>query len=181
MKWQAFITVMREPLYSGIVLGAAFLLMLFAVRLPQWSLIYTVVTSEAFTFVSGLVFLWTLLGSLFSNFTTFSLVTTFTIAILTGVLVALSVYSYRQKKREAMIKRAMAGSIGVGSGALGLGCAACGSLAFSSLASSLGLAGVATLLPFGGKELTLLGIIILGFAINQQLRTLVQPKTCLSV
>lgn len=181
MKLQAFITVMREPLYSGIGLGAATLLMLLAVWLPQWSLIYTVVTSEAFTFVSGSVFLGTLLGSLYSNFTIFSLMTTLSIALLTGILVALSIYSYRQKKREAAAKRAIAGSIGVGSGALGLGCAACGSLAFSSLASSLGLAGVATLLPFGGKELTLLGIIILGFAINQQLRTLVQSKTCLSV
>jgi len=178
MKWQAFIIVMRNPLYSGFAIGVAFSLTLIAVWLPQWSLIYTVMTSEAFSVVSGALFLWTLLGSLFSNFTVFSLVTTLTIAGFTGILIALSVYSFRQKKREAIAKRAIAGSLGVGSGVLGLGCAACGTLAFSGLASSLGLAGVATLLPLGGKELTLFGIALLVFAINQQLRTLIQTKTC---
>lgn len=178
MKWRAFTSVMRNPLYSGIAISVAFSLTLIAIWLPQWSLIYTVITSEAFSVISGTVFLWTLLGSLFSNFTVFSLVTTLVIAVLTGILIALSACSFRQKKREAIAKRAIAGSLGVGSGVLGLGCAACGTLAFSSLASSLGLAGVATLLPLGGKELTLFGIALLVFAINQQLRTLIQTKTC---
>lgn len=178
MKWQILTSVMKKPLYSGLTIGVMLFIILLSVWIPQWVLLRTVFTSEAFGFVDGLIFLFTLLGSAFTNFTVFSLLTTLGIGVLTGVLISLTLYSYRERKRESLTTRAITGGIGVGSGALGLGCAACGSIALSGIASSLGLTSIALLLPFGGKELTILSIGILMFAIYQQLKLLTRSTVC---
>lgn len=178
MKRQMLVRILQEPLYTSIVLGIATFLMVLLIWVQQWSLIRTVINGGAFGLVDSLVFLLTLLTSVFTNFIVFSLVTTLAIAVLVGILTALMAYSYRRNKRQSLAKQAAVGGLGISSGAIGLGCAACGSLILSGLGSSIGLASIALFLPFGGKELTLLSISILMFAINQQLRALTQSNVC---
>ena len=120
MKRQMLVRILQEPLYASIVLGIATFLMVLSIWVPQWSLIRTVINGGAFGLVDSLVFLLTLLNSVFTNFTVFSLVTTLAIAVLVGILTALMAYSYRRNKRQSLAKQAAVGGLGISSGAIGL-------------------------------------------------------------
>ena len=119
------------------------------------------------TFYSNLGFFGTL-KLFFSFFFSFrstivlhSFISLILISILFGVLISL--IFYKSKLNISKDKRTgLFGGIGVFIGAFVPGCAACG----VGLASFLGLgAGFLSFLPYDGLELSILSIVILGFAI----------------
>lgn len=97
-------------------------------------------------------------------------------ATLIGIVVALSSF-YARMHRAAPSLAGGVGLIGAISAFLGFGCAACGSVFLASVfAGSLG--GLAAILPFGGKEISFLGIALLAFAAYTLVRSINRPKVC---
>lgn len=97
-------------------------------------------------------------------------------ALLIGVTVSLSSF-YARMHRAAPSLAGSVGILGTISAFLGFGCAACGSVFIASaFAGSLG--GLAALLPFGGKEISFLGIALLTFAAYSLARSINRPKVC---
>lgn len=91
---------------------------------------------------------------------------------LVGANVALA--AYRVRTLSLVAREGWFGAGGVLFGALGAGCAACGSAAVAALLSTVGVTVSLTALPLDGIEFLLLGIV--GLSIS--LYTLTQPVAC---
>jgi hypothetical protein len=85
------------------------------------------------------------------------------IAALAGVDVAMVVYHFRE--HGVAVKEGSGSTVGLVLGALGAGCAACGSAVLAGLLSLFGVAGAATLLPFDGLEFSVLALVALVLSI----------------
>ena len=94
----------------------------------------------------------------------------FAITLLFGSYLALATYKTTQLSRE---KFSLFGSIGLFFGFLAPGCAACG----IGLASILGIGGAIVSLPFGGKEISFVAFILLGYA-NLRVARKINKNTC---
>jgi uncharacterized membrane protein len=85
------------------------------------------------------------------------------LAALIGVDVAMVTYHLRE---HGLARSEGAGSaVGVVLGTLGAGCAACGTAVLAGLLSLVGAAGVVTLLPLEGLELSLLAAVVVVLSI----------------
>jgi len=78
-------------------------------------------------------------------------------------------------KESAGIKTS---TVGLVLGVLGIGCASCGSLVLASLFSLLGLGGVFAMLPFGGVEFAVIGLIMLVISTYYLLKKIHDPMVC---
>ena len=97
-------------------------------------------------------------------------------AVLIGITAALGLF-YARMYRAAPSVASGVGLIGAVSAFLGFGCAACGSVFLASVfAGSLG--SLAALLPFGGKEVSFLGIALLAFAAFALAHSISKPRVC---
>lgn len=94
----------------------------------------------------------------------------FAIALLFGSYLALATYKTGQVKTE---KITFFGSIGLFFGLFAPSCAACG----IGLASILGIGGAIVTLPFEGKEISLLAILLLSYA-NFRIAGKINQNTC---
>lgn len=102
-----------------------------------------------------------------------------TVAALSGIDVAMVVYHFREHgigareergESEAQASNASGGAaggstVGLVLGALGAGCAACGSAVLAGLLSLFGVTGAATLLPLDGIEFSILAVVALVLSI----------------
>lgn len=79
------------------------------------------------------------------------------VAGLSGVDAALLGYHFRE--HGLGVRESGGGTVGLVLGALGAGCAACGSAVLAGLLSLFGVAGAATLLPFDGAEFSVLALV----------------------
>jgi hypothetical protein len=70
------------------------------------------------------------------------------------------------------------GFLGLMSGVIGMGCAACGSLLLTSFLSLAGASAVLTFLPFRGGEFGIVGVILLGFSIFTVSKQIQNPGVC---
>ncbi len=116
------------------------------------------------------------LSDLFLGFTTFSQVSTVSISILFGLnLVAFK--ELRSRDVETNRKTKAATTDGVLLGILGAGCGACGILAASFL-SFFGIGSIVAVLPLGGVEFEIAGIILLVVSLILILSQLIDKNNC---
>lgn len=146
-----------------------------AVWLPNLQLLVIVWQDSATTVWDKIALPLTLLSSITTNFTPLSGTYTVVIAILAGINMALIVALIRA--RQMVARGAAAGGIGIFAGALGVGCAACGSLLLTALAGTTIGTGALALLPLGGSEFGVLGVGLLGYATYLLVRQL-NKTTC---
>ncbi len=127
MLFQALQKVFRKPLYSLLALITSAAVFAFAVWLPNLSLIVKIMGHPGITFSQKLSLPASLLGSIITNFTPLSASYTIAIAILFGMNVAMIVYFLRRRIDDVKQAGMGTGFLGITSGVLGMGCAACGS------------------------------------------------------
>ncbi len=172
-------TVFRQFRYLQIAVLVAALALSTAILLPNISIIQQVFSSTAISSASKIDFLWSLFGSLVTNFTPFSALYTVTVSLLLGVNIALlTFYIRRRQVGSKNYAGNTAGFFGVIVGAFGVGCAACGSLILSALLTSLGAGGLLLLLPFHGAEFGVLGVLLLGYSVYQLSKRIHDPLVC---
>lgn len=173
---ETFVKIFRQPLYILITIVVFVVVTFLAITAPNFSLISQI--SESFGFVAAIKTAFSLIGSIQTNFTVFSAVNTLLIALFFGINVSLFVYYYKKFKQLKEFGGAKTSVIGLLVGALGIGCASCGSLVLIGLLSAFGLSGLFDLLPFGGEEFSILGLILLIFSTYYLLKKIHQPITC---
>jgi hypothetical protein len=152
----------------------------FAVWLPNFRLIYTVLTSDTIVFIEKLKLFLTLFGSIQTNFTVVSASYTIAIAVLFGINVALLVY-YIRTVRGGLRGVRQTGAAGIGgliSGVLGIGCAACGTFILTSVLALFGATGAITLLPLGGEEFGIIGVALLLWSLYVIAKQIEKPLVC---
>lgn len=172
-------TVFRELRYTlaaTLVAGSVFVS---AVLLPNFSLLVSVFSTHSGTFIQKIAFMFSLLGSITTNFTIVSAVSTILIAVLFGVNVVLLAY-YLKKVRvsNGISTLGGVGLVGLMSGFLGIGCAACGTFILSSVLVLVGAGGLLAYLPFGGEEFGFIGIGLLLYSLYATSKKITEPNVC---
>lgn len=178
MLFQALQKVFRKPSYALLALVMGVVVFAFATWLPNIRLIATVISSPDVSFSQKLGIPWSLLGSIATNFTLLSALYTIAIAILFGVNLAMTIYFLKRKISEVKQTGITTGFLGIASGVLGIGCAACGSFLLTSGLSLVGAYGVLTFLPLAGVEFGIIGVILLSISIYLTAKQIQNPAVC---
>ena len=172
--------VFKKPEYivlATLISGVVFTL---AVWLPNFKLVGIILSSGTASVYEKLSFLFSLYGSIGTNFTAVSATYTIVIAILFGINIALLTYYIRKvQSGVGNIKSTGATSIGglVG-GMFGIGCATCGTFILTSVLALFGASGVIAFLPFGGEEFGFLGVGLLLYSIYVLTKKMEEPLKC---
>lgn len=180
MLFKQLLTVFKKLRYSLLALVIALVVFTGAVWLPNISLIGTVLTTASASFMDKLSFLLSLYWAIGSNFTLLSASYTIAIAILFGINLTLLVY-YIRRVSGGIRGIKVTGAAGIGgliSGIFGIGCAACGTFILTSVLALFGATGFLALLPLGGEEFGILGVILLMYSIYLMLKKIGDPLVC---
>lgn len=178
MVFQALQKVFRKPQYIILALTASATVFVFAVWFPNLPLIVEIMGHPGIPFSQKFDLPISLLGSIATNFTLLSASYTVAIAILFGVNLAMTIYFLRRKVSEVRQSGVATGFIGLTSGVLGMGCAACGSLLLTSGLSLIGASGILAFLPLAGGEFGILGVILLLVSIHLIAKQIQNPAVC---
>lgn len=180
-----FAAVARLVFASGryVLLATVSALFVFvlATWLPNLRLVWQIASSTTIPLAARIEALIELIGSIATNFTIFSALSTIAVSVLFGANVALVVYYFRSRRpalRQGGYTRAAASMGGLVSGLFGVSCATCGAFVLSPILSFIGATGFVTLLPFGGEEFSLLGIGMLVLSIALTARKIREPAVC---
>ncbi len=148
--------------------------------LSNLGLLQTVFVSESISFGEKLVFLFSLYGSLVTNFTLLNAFSIILVIVLFSIdLTLLVFYIRRTQKAGRGFKRSRAKSlVGALSGVLGIGCAACGSVILTGVATALGATGLLLALPLHGGEFAFVGIVLLLWSIAYLVKKISDPLVC---
>lgn len=159
----AFQAVFQSKRNIILALTLALAVFLFSIWLPNLGLIWRTIISSKLDFGEKLLFLFSSLAMLKSNFSLFSAGLTILISILFGINVVLVVSYF--KKQIANQKILGTSFLGIFSGFLGIGCAACGSVILSSIFGTAATFGFIAKLPFRGQEFGIIAVALILFSI----------------
>jgi len=174
----AFGQVFAYPSYIALAGVLAIVAFLLAVWFPNLGLIGEVFSGSSAPLAAKLNVALSLLGGIGTNFSLLSAGYTISIAVLFGMNAAMIVYLLRQRRAAAAGQTIAIGSGGVASGAIGVGCAACGSLILGAALPSLGAAGALAVLPLNGGEFGILGVALLFLSLLLVSRRISAPLVC---
>lgn len=178
MVFRVLQKVFRKPAYALLAFVTSLMMFTFAVWLPNIRLIISIFSSSDISFLEKFNLPISLLGSIATNFTLLSASYTITIAILFGVNLAMVIYYLRRKIDVIKQGGITMGFLGITSGILGVGCAACGSFLLASTLSLLGASSVLAFLPLTGGEFGVLGVILLIISLYATAKQIQNPAVC---
>lgn len=158
---RALFSTLKTMRSTLIALSVSVCVFVLAVWLPNLQLL-SILWSGSLPLADKITLPVRLLASSTTNVTTLSALYTVIISVLSGINVALIVELVR--KRRMVTGGAVAGGAGVFAGALGVGCAACGSLILTALIGTTVGTGALALLPLGGAEFGIIGVGLLVYA-----------------
>lgn len=171
--------VFRHGRYVLVAIGVALTAFSVALLLPQWDTLGHVWGSRTADLKTKLSFFLSLYGTIESNFSIFSRSVLLVTVTLLGINMALLIFYIRRRQETTGGKTAQLASIGgVVSAALGIGCAACGSVILTTILGLSGAGGLLLLLPLHGAEFGLLGILLLLFSSGYLIRRINDPLVC---
>lgn len=157
--------------YITLSVIVAILFYTFNVFISNYKIVFFSMTS--YSFLDNFRFYFNLIMGYGNTMILSSFVTLIIISVLFGVLVSLITFKIRMIKSFENHKLGVFASVGILLGILAPGCAACG----LGLLPLLGLSATSLyFLPFKGLEISIIAILILGFAIFQISRNITECK-----
>lgn len=178
MVLQALKKVFRNPAYTLLALFISVTVFVFATWLPNIRLIVRIMNHPGISFSDKVALPVNLIGSIATNFTLLSAIYTIIIAILFGMNVAMVAYFLKRRIVEVQQAGIGTGFLGITSGVLGMGCAACGSFLLTSILSLFGASWLLSYLPLAGGEFGILGVILLAISLYLTARKIQNPAVC---
>jgi hypothetical protein len=178
---QALKRVFTEGRYVLLALATGLIALVLATWLPNLGLVWQIATSESVPFPDKVKILVALIGSIATNFTVLSALSTIAIAVLFGMNVAtIAYYVQSQRRLVTRVGQGMTATSlgGLAIGLFGVGCAACGTLVLGPALTFIGASTLITMLPFGGEEFGVLGIAMLGLSLVLSARMMGRPIVC---
>lgn len=170
----AFEEVFAYSSYIALASALAIFTFLIAVWLPNSGLLVEVFSMSSAPLETKLKLALSLLGGFRTNFSLLSAGYTIMIAALFGINVTMTIYFVKHIRSGLARRDIAAGSSGIISGALGIGCAACGSF----ILSMLGTAGALAILPLRGGEFGIVSVILLIISLFLISKKIAAPVTC---
>ena len=180
MVWGVIKRVFVRPSYLGLASLTAALTLSVLLLLPNNALVADILVSSSVTLTAKLSFVFSLYGSLGTNFTVFSATYTVMIAILLGVNVSLLWYYAARARKLSKADRSLTftGIGGFVSGMFGIGCAACGTILFAGLLNLLGITWLLAYLPLHGAEFGVVGVALLALTLYSFAKRINDPLLC---
>ena len=178
MILQALQNVFRKPTYVILTLTTSMAVFLFAVWLPNFRLLVSVIGSSDISLSDKLELPLNLIGSIATNFTLLSASYTIAIAFLFGINLAMVTYYLQRRIKEVEQSGIATGFLGIGSGVLGMGCAACGSLLLTNILTLFGVSWLLSYLPLAGAEFGILGVVLLAVSLYMTAKKIQNPAVC---
>lgn len=175
---RAIKNILLRPTYIAIAVAMAFMAFALVIWLPNLAFISSVFGNANVSWGDKIIFLFSLLGSIATNFTLLSAFGTVLIALLFGVQISFIVYLLWSRSLALAGKSATASGAGMGIGLLGIGCSACGSLVLTAVLPLIGTSGILAFLPLAGAEFSFLGAIIIVLSIFLTVRRIARPAVC---
>ena len=160
-------------LASLITLG----ILVFATWATNLKLLFSLLTAPSVPLTEKIMLPFDDFGSLISGVSPRSSFYTIASALLTGINVSLITYYIRRERRISRAG-ATAGSLGLVSGILGVGCAACGSLIVMSAFGTAVGASIIAFLPLHGEEFGIAGVLLLGISAYVSAKQIAKPLVC---
>jgi len=176
--FKEILKIFKDIRYVGLASVVALIVFAFAVLIPNTKLLTQIIPNLNISLVVKLNLIFSLFGSIQTNFTILSASYTIAIAILFGINVALFLHYVRNQRTGATKINGAAGIGGLVSGIFGIGCAACGTFILTWVLSLIGAAGIISFLPLGGEEFGILGVILLILSIRMIAKKIISPQTC---
>lgn len=170
--------VFRNPRYALLAFVVSVGVFMLAVWLPNMKLIVSMMGHPGIPFTQKFDLPVSLLGSIVTNFTLLSASYTIAIALLFGMNVAMIAYFLRRKIDDAKQSGIATGFLGIASGVIGMGCAACGSFLLTSILSLFGASGILAFFPLAGGEFGILGVILLAVSLYLTAKQIQNPAVC---
>jgi hypothetical protein len=173
--------VFAEGRYILLAAATGLAVFILATWLPNLGLVWQIAASASVPFADKVKVLTALIGSIGTNFTLFSALSTVAIAALFGANVAVMAYYFRARRQllgQAGQAATAASLGGLASGFFGVGCAACGAFVLGPVLAFVGASGLIALLPFGGEEFGALGVAMLGYSLVLTARKIGEPVAC---
>lgn len=168
---------LRSPISVAAGLVAGLAVFALVVWLPNLGLIWSVTTSGSISIGGRIGFLWSSLGAIGTNFTTFGAAVTTAVAVLFGLNVALATRRARLRLAEAGAGGA-AGAGGLLLALVGVGCSSCGAVVLSTLLGTGATASLVAGLPLGGEEFGLASVAVLAATLAYSARRASRPDAC---
>ena len=158
--------------YSAIALGIFLVFYSFNVLISSYKNLASFYSSQGL--FKSITFFKILSLGFYSTIKLHSFVSLLIVGALIGVLSSLMIYKIKNSNSSNK-KTGLLASTGAFLAAFAPGCTACG----IGLASLLGIGGATlSLLPYEGLELSILAILILGFAVKRTTKDLTECPTC---
>jgi len=173
--------VFADLRYVALAVATGFALFVLATWLPNLGLVWQIAVSATVPIADKLSVLTALIGSIGTNFTTLSALSTVAIALLFGANLAALIYYFRMRRqltRQSGSAGAATSLGGLASGFFGVGCASCGTFVLGPALAFFGAGGMTALLPLGGEEFGVLGVALLGLSLILTARKIAEPAAC---
>lgn len=167
--------VFKETTGKSIAVGSMLVLFAIVAFVPNIVVLGQVFGSSV-TLIQKGAFAFALLGSPAANATTIGFTAILVSIFLSGIVIALGVYALR--KRAENVNAMGVSGLGMVSAFIGSGCASCGSLLLAALIPILGAGALASILPLGGLEFSILGVVLLLVSIYLLLKQIAKPMAC---
>lgn len=178
MVFQALKKVFSGARYAIFAASVSAIFFVFAIWLPNIGLIVKVSIDPEIHLAQKIELPVNLLGAINTNFTPLSVSYTIATAILLGINAAMGTFYLRRKAAEVKAAGIVTGFLGIASGSLGLGCAACGSLILTTTLPLFGAGALLTFLPLGGEEFGILGVVLLSASLYLTAKQIQNPAVC---
>ena len=173
----AFVAVFRNWRYTLLAGIIALIVFAFATWLPNVRLLFSILVNPLVPLSDKFMLPLNLIGSIATSFTLRSAFYIIASALLAGINVSLITYYVRRERRISR-KGAAAGSLGLLSGILGVGCAACGSLVVMSAFGTAVGASIIAFLPLKGDEFRMAGVVLLSICAYASAKQITKPLVC---
>lgn len=178
MPFVALKKVFRKPAYLALAIATGGIVFAISTWLPNLRLIVEIMGHSQATLAQKIELPLSLLGSITTNFSTLSATYTVLIAVLFGMNVAMLVFLLKNRVAAISKNGIATGTLGIVSGLLGVGCAACGSLILTSVLSLVGAGGILYFLPLKGAEFGIIGVLLLLWSLYVIGKRIEDPLTC---
>src|SRR3989344_2854511 len=172
----AFSQVFSKSRYIVLSITTFIFVLSLAIWLPNLNFLHHIVISDTFSSSQKIGIISSVFGSLQTNFTPLSRITTVLVSLLFAI--NLSFFTFYFLRAAKLNKEAGIGSSGFLLGLIGIGCASCGSVILTSFLGVATTAGFIGVLPLKGAEFGLLSIFLLAISIYFLSKKIKDPLVC---
>jgi hypothetical protein len=170
--------VFKRKIYVGLAVCVGLTTVIFTSLLPNFRLVAIVFSNPDASILEKLNIFTSLINSMQTNFSMFSAVAIWIVAILFGVNIAMVVYIVHQKKNLLQSGGITMSFGGLMSGIIGVGCASCGTVVLAPVLSVIGAGSLIAAMPFKGAEFSIISILILVGSIFLTSQNIQNPNIC---